>query len=245
MISTHWYYMLVNLGCLIVPFFAGFHPRLQFHKQWKRFFPAVAAMMCLFIPWDIYFTVNSIWGFNTEYTTGIFLLRLPIEEWLFFVCIPYACIFTYHCFQILMKQVPFEKALHLLAWALAITSLIVAFCFTGRWYTYTAHLLCGIILLVHLLRRTTWLTRFVFMYLVILPAFIASNGILTGITFWKYPFLNHHPENIAEKIVWYDNAHNLQVRLFSIPLDDIAYGLVMLLIPVTIYEVFKTRLRRV
>lgn len=58
-------------------------------------------MMLLFIPWDVWFTHLGIWGFNTGHLVGISLLGLPLEEWLFFICIPYACVYTYHCFRAL------------------------------------------------------------------------------------------------------------------------------------------------
>ena len=45
--------------------------------------------MGVFIPWDIIFTINEIWGFNPDYLKGAKILSLPYEEWLFFICIPY------------------------------------------------------------------------------------------------------------------------------------------------------------
>src|SRR5690606_14166341 len=101
---------------------------------------------------------------------------------------------------------------------------------------------CGIFLLVHLLiLKSRYLNRFMFMYLVILIPFIATNGILTGLDFWKYDLLNLDPQSVNDQIVWYDNSENLGIRLFSIPIDDISYGLTMLLLVTTIYEAFSAK----
>lgn len=235
--STKWYYIFVNLACFVVPFIFSFHPKLKFYLKWKAFILGVLAMMAIFIPWDVYFTSQGIWGFNTKYTTGYFLGNLPIEEWFFFMCIPYACLFTYHCIGVLIKNVPFGIFLKILAWCFAVGSLVIAVIYHKRWYTFTAHLLCGIFLLAHLLwLKSRYLTRFMFVFILILPFFLASNGVLTGVDFWNYPFINTNPEAITEKIVWYNNAHNLGVRLFTMPVDDLAYGLTMLLLCVTVFE---------
>lgn len=237
MISTHCYYLLVDLGCFLVPFLFSFHPKLRFHRNWSSFFPALLAMMCVFITWDVWFTHEGIWGFNPKYNSGIYIAGLPLEEWLFFVCIPYACVFTYHCFGLLVRNIPFDRFFKLLAWCTAFASIAVAVIFHDRWYTFSAHLFCGLLLLVHLtVLKSAYIQRFFFMFIVVFPAFLTSNGILTGVDFWNYSFLNTNPEAVTEKIVWYDNSHNLGVRLFSMPVDDIAYGLTMLLLVTGVYE---------
>jgi len=235
--STHWYYILVNLGCFIVPFIFSFHPKLLFYKQWKAFLAGIAVMMLVFIPWDIFFTENGIWGFNTKYTSGIFIGNLPLEEWLFFICIPYAYTFTYHCIKVLVRQVPLSQLFHILAWISALGSLAIAVLHYQKWYTFTAHLFCGLFLLAHLLvLKSNYLSRFMLVFVIIFLPFIISNGILTGIDFWNYDFINTSPEGIREKIVWYDNSHNLGLRLFTMPADDVAYGLTMLLVTATVFE---------
>jgi len=240
--TSNLYYLFVNLGCIIVPFLFSFHPRLNFYKKWKVFIAGAVAMMAVFIPWDIYFTHIGVWGFNPNYLIGYYIGGIPIEEWLFFICIPYACLFTYHCFKILIKEEPTPYLMKPLLWLSMIGSLVIAAIYHDRLYTFTSHLFCGIFLMVHLLiLKSRYLNRFMFMYLVILIPFIATNGILTGLDFWKYDLLNLDPQSVNDQIVWYDNSENMGVRLFSIPIDDISYGLTMLLLVTTIYEAFSAK----
>lgn len=235
--DTHYYYMAVNLGCISVPFIFSFHPKLNFYKNWKALIAGIVTMMAIFIPWDIYFTAQGIWGFNPKYVTGTFIFGLPLEEWLFFICIPYACVFTYSCMKIFLPANFDSALLRGLLYLTCFTFLIVAALHTDRWYTFTAHILSGLFLALHLfIFKSRYLPTFMLTFVIILVPFLASNGVLTGVTFWDYPFFNFDVENISEKIVAYNNDHNLRFRLFSMPADDISYGLFMLLLTTTIYE---------
>ncbi len=235
--NPHYYYMLVNLSCVGVPFLFSFHPRLKFYLKWKYFAVGALFMGALFIPWDIFFTHKGIWGFNDKYTIGFKIINLPIEEWLFFICIPYACCFTYHCLPLLIKKPPSNKLGKALALTTAILALAIAFTHVGQWYTFAAHFLCAAFLLLHLfVFKSNYLHWFFLMYIIILVPFLTSNGVLTGVEFWNYAFFNFDVDAITEKIVWYNNDHNLRFRLFSMPADDLAYGMLMLLLTITGYE---------
>lgn len=238
--NSHYLYLAVVLGCFMIPFLFSFHPSLQFHKKWKELSKGLVVMMAFFIPWDIYFTSLGIWGFSEDYTIGIKIFHLPLEEWLFFICIPYACVFTYHCMKFFFKKEPFPIASRYLAFLMACIFMIVAFVYTNRWYTFSAHLLSGSFLLLHLfVFRSKYLGWYMLTFVLISPLFLMSNGVLTGITFWEYPFLNDEVHNIANSIVWYNNDHNIQFRLFTMPIDDVAYGMLMLLLTTTGYEKFQ------
>ncbi|HET9486859.1 MAG TPA: lycopene cyclase domain-containing protein, partial [Chryseosolibacter sp.] len=65
--------------------------------------------------------------------------------------------------------------------------------------------------------------RFYFAFGVILIPFFIVNGILTG-------------SFIDEPVVWYNNTENLGIRLGTVPLEDVVYGMLMLLVPITIWE---------
>ena len=60
-------YLLLDIGSLSLPLLFSFHPKLQFYKKWKALFLSIFIMMLIFIPWDVIFTKNGIWGFNEAY----------------------------------------------------------------------------------------------------------------------------------------------------------------------------------
>ena len=72
-------------------------------------------------------------------------------------------------------------------------------------------------------------------------AVCASNGVLTGLDFWSYPFLHNEPDAIADHIVWYNNEENSGWRLFTMPVDDLLYGMLLIGINVSLFEAFSAR----
>jgi lycopene cyclase domain-containing protein len=99
----HLTYLLINFFSAIVPFLFSFYPAIRFNKQFKAFFVGNLIASTFFIAWDVLFTAQNVWGFNYAYTFGFKLFNLPVEEVLFFVFIPFACVFTYHCLNTFYK----------------------------------------------------------------------------------------------------------------------------------------------
>jgi len=223
------YYLWINLLSISVPLIVSFDHRLRFHRNWKFLFPAMLATMTVFIPWDVYKTDSGVWGFNPDYLQGYYIINLPVEEWLFFIAIPYACLFTYHSFGYLIKKDylgPYAKAITA---ALILILLIVAVLNPMRTYTFVTFLAAAVFLTFHLfVFRADYLGRFYVMYFATLIPFFIVNGALTG-------------SFTPEPVVWYDNTRNLGIRLGTIPVEDSVYGLLMLLMNTTVYEWLRSR----
>ena len=174
-------------------------------------------MMAVFIPWDIAFTVNGFWGFNPAYLSGIEFLSLPLEEWLFFICIPYACIFTHYALLELFPNFSFsERTIDIIIISLLTILTIVLWYYYDRWYTLVNFIYGLIVLGIGYNYFRNKLQPFLATYLIILIPFFLINGILTG-------------TGIEDQVVWYNNNENLGIRMLTIPVEDTIYNLGMLL----------------
>jgi lycopene cyclase domain-containing protein len=181
--------------------------------------------------WDEIFTRAGVWGFNPRYLSGIYILSLPLEEVLFFFCIPYACIFTYFALNNLVEKDYLYPHHELISSALVFLLLIAGGYFMHRLYTGVTFILTGLFLAYQMLKlRPRYMGRFYFAFLFILIPFFIVNGILTG------SFLD-------EPVVWYNNNQNLGIRFGTIPVEDTFYGMLMILCGITIAETLEERAR--
>ncbi len=215
-------YLLINIGTISIPFLASFYPKHSFYKQWKNYFIANTIVASLFILWDIFFTQIGVWGFNERYLLGIKLINIPIEEVLFFFCIPYASVFVYFSLQYLIKQNPLQNSHRFVTLVLALGLGITGLFFWDRWYTSVTFLLTSLYLLYNYFRKAD-LSRIYFSYMVTLIFFFIVNGILTG-------------SFIEEPVVWYNDMENLGIRMGTIPFEDIFYGFLLLASIIQIFE---------
>lgn len=220
-------YLLVNFFTIIIPFIFSFHPKLQFHKQWRAFFPALIISALVFIIWDAWFTRLGVWHFNPKYVTGINLVNLPLEEVLFFICIPYACVFTYHCLNRFYNFSWNQNTENLVTVLLSISALAIGVLSIGKLYTsYTFISLALLCLILRFGFQVRWLSTAFSIYALLLFPFFIVNGILTG-------------TGLEEPVVLYNNEENLGIRLLTIPVEDIFYGLELFLLNVALFFMFK------
>lgn len=226
--NPHYTYLMVDAGCLIMPLLLSFHPRLNFYKQWRFFLLPCLVTALFFLVWDALYTHLGIWGFNPDYVCGIYVLKMPIEELLFFICIPFACVFSYHVFSVLWQFNFFNEAARGFYISLSVLLLIAGLFFIDKLYTGVTFLLLSVMIAFLLYKRVQFLSTFFFCFLFILIPFMASNGVLTG-------------SFLGRTIVWYDNNENLGIRLLTIPVEDIFYAMLLLLMNVYGFECMKRR----
>ncbi|MGV3504118.1 MAG: lycopene cyclase domain-containing protein [Adhaeribacter sp.] len=218
-------YLYLNLFTIFFPFIFSFDKRVHFYTYWRHLFPAMAGNAAVFITWDALFTRQGVWGFNPDYLLGLNLFGLPLEEVLFFVTVPYACVFIYEVLNAYVARDWLQPYAKKISWLLLAGVLVLGLLFLPRLYTSVT---CGV--LAGLLGWHLWLLgdqvlgRFYLAYLVHLLPFLLVNGVLTAIP-----------------IVWYADAYNLGIRLYTIPAEDTLYSMAMLLLTITAYEWGKRR----
>jgi lycopene cyclase domain-containing protein len=228
-LNSKYLYLTLNIVSFTVPFLFSFYPKANFSKKWKYVFPGIIITAIIFIAWDEVFTQMGVWGFNENYTTGIKILSLPLEEVLFFICIPYACLFTYFALNHLVERDHLFPHQEIISSVIIVLSLVLGMYFMNRAYTGVTFVLTGLFLSWHLLKlRPRYMGRFYFAFIFILIPFFLVNGILTG-------------SFIDEPVVWYNNDETLGIRVGTIPVEDAFYGLLMILMSITISEELERR----
>lgn len=225
---------LILLACSIaIPIILSFDKKLKFYKRWKIILPSIIIVALIFIVFDIYLTKLGVWGFNPRYHSNILLFNLPLEEWLFFLIIPYASIFIHFSFVLYFPGVKLNSGTaKILSVALFIIIIIILLLNADKTYTLYSCCLVLIALLLSFFDKTKMINIYYITFLLILVPFFIVNAILTG-------------SLIQEEVVWYNNAENLGIRILTIPAEDFGYafGLILLnlLMINNLEKAFKTK----
>jgi lycopene cyclase domain-containing protein len=179
---------------------------------------SIALVMLLFIPWDAYFTHRGYWGFNEAYLAGPQWLGLPMEEWLFFVVVPFSSLFIYRVFNY-FKPVGFSERMTRSIWQFLIAfSVTMAILHQEKAYPLmTFGILAPVLWLAPRVIGFEKLGLLFRAYAVVLVPFLMTNGILTG-------------GLTTEPIVWYNDAENMGIRIWTIPFEDAFYGFLLILL---------------
>ena len=230
--ETKYWYLIINISAFFFPFVLSFDKKVHFYKKWRFLFPAIGIVGAFFILWDVYFTHLGIWGFNARYFNYT-LLGLPLGEWLFFITVPYCCVFVHECLLCYFSTDPLKKYDRAIGITLVGFFLLIGLLNATKAYTaWTFLLAAGFVAFHYYALPNHYRTRFYIAYLICLIPFVLVNGILTGA-------FNEEP------VVIYNNAHNSQhflgTRLLTIPYDDVFYGFLLIFMNVTLYERAKAK----
>jgi lycopene cyclase domain-containing protein len=227
-LNNHYTYFLILAASLAGPLVLSFDKKVAFYKNWKYLFPAMIIPALLYIIWDIYFVSKGVWHFNEDYITGAKLFNLPVEEALFFLLVPYCCVFIYACIRSYFPQLKNKKWADVFLLLLAINLLLAGIIHYDKYYTGWTFIAIGIfILLLYLFRnyfKSFDAVSFIVSYAICLVPFLIVNGFLTSIP-----------------VVLYNNAENLGIRIYTIPFEDVFYGMLLILMNIVLYEKLKSR----
>lgn len=225
-------YLWLNIGSIAVPLLYSFHPKLQLYKKFHWLLLSLMLTMGVFIPWDVIFTINGVWGFNSDYFLGVEILSLPFEEWLFFICIPFACVFTHYAVLLYFPNLKLKKVTtKAISISLVLILFVLALVNYDKWYTLVNFSLAIPLTWLVYKYNPQLLQHFLLTFLVMLIPFFIVNGVLTGS--W-----------IDNQVVWYNDAENLGIRIGTIPLEDSIYAYSMILMNLFFFEYLCSKFKK-
>ncbi len=211
------------------PFFLSFDKKVAFYELWPGLFAGIFVNAFLFISWDYWFTKLHVWSFNPDYVFDTRLLGMPLEEWAFFIVIPYAGVFIYACLKTYFPGDSFKPFTGFLNYLFIILCLLAIIFFNSRLYTVVNCSLAFILLFVQQYWiKGKYMGYFWMSYFVQLIPFLIVNGILTGAF-------------TANPIVIYNEGEITGWRIKTIPVEDLIYALTCLLLPLSIMELWVKR----
>jgi len=213
-------YLYINLAIIIGPIIISFERRrINYHSKIKSVALSILFVGTAFIAWDALATSRGHWSFNSAYLVGPNFLGLPFEEILFFITVPFSCLFTYEALAYFLKDarlVQLGRLPLIVGPAIALLSLV----FVNKEYTFLAMLSVGIsILVAHKLVKNIFSSRLYWLYIVLTFAFFfVFNYLLTSLP-----------------IVEYSNLAISDLRVTTIPVEDFMFNFSMLTLYLAIH----------
>jgi isorenieratene synthase len=218
-------YLLFDLIVLAGPLVCSFFPVTRFTHRFAAAAIALLAAAPAFVLWDILVTGRH-WDFNPKYVLPLRIAGIPLEEWLFFFTVPFACLYTW---ELVFK--PWRGAREQPpAWLYSSFGLLIpigaALWWQGLEYTALVCFALAIAASIDVALDTKlWGHSRFFGFFVMVNAFtLVFNGYLT-----------------ARPVVLYDAAYQLDLRIYTIPIEDFGFGWALVWIATSVFESVKAR----
>ncbi len=215
-------YLIFNAIVISGPAFFGSLKCCYIWNHWKQMLIAIVIPAIPFLLWDALVT-GAHWHFNPKYVSGIKIINLPIEEILFFITVPFACLFTWEMIIRRAKEKVWNMHWLRLLLYLALPAGIYFFSI-GKQYTGLTLSFIFLANLVDQFLKTNLLfdKRFYFYLLLIVIFTLIFNGYLT----WR-------------PVVTYGVDYQLDFRVITIPVEDFFYGISLLWMNTSLYKYLR------
>jgi lycopene cyclase domain-containing protein len=218
-------YLYLDLLVILFPLLLSFDKKVAYVKKWKYLFPAIFISGCFFVVWDMIFTHMNVWSFNPNYLVGINIGNLPLEEVLFFLVVPFSCVFVYEVLIAYLKTTISNETALKINLLFLIFFIFFGLYFNNKIYTLFQCLFLVILMVLHQkFFKANYLGWFYLTFAICLVPFLLMNGYLTALP-----------------IVIYNDYFNSGIRIGTIPIEDSFYCLLLLLLNITVYEYLKRK----
>ena len=218
-------YLLLDALIILFPLILSFKWKFKYYTFYKPLFTSIFLVGLIYIIWDAIVTSRGDWWFNHTYLSGIEIIGLPLEEIMFFIVVPYSCIFIYENLVHFMgeKKIFFNKWFYLFLSGIFI---ILGIIYYHQDYTILAMFSCALFFIIATIFYPTILKmRNYWLYIIIsFVPFIIFNYLLTSLI-----------------VVYYKPNAIWGIRITTIPLEDFFYNFAMLSFYLMIYIYFKNK----
>ena len=218
-------YLWILVGIAAVPLLLSFDKKVHYVSSWPAVFGAAGLVGAVYIGWDILKTEADVWGFVDRYAGTFRILGLPLPEILFFLVVPFSCIFIYQVVRAYFKER--TRNIPRWIWYIAAAVLVVlAVVFRAQVYTLTVLLSVAVFFALTAAARPDLLGSRHFWLAVLLTyvPFLVFNGLLTAIP-----------------IVIYNDLENWGIRVYTIPLEDFFYSFSLLGFNFLVFRLLRRR----
>jgi lycopene cyclase domain-containing protein len=201
-------YLLINIIIISIPILLTFAPKVYYYRKIGPLLFSILIVSSLFIIWDALATARGDWAFNDAYIGKQSIFVLPLEEVLFFITVPYSCIFLYETFRTYLKdtKIFYNRAIYGM---LAVVCFAAAAIFIDKAYTATVLIMTGALLTNGFLCcRSMFSSGLYWLYILVCTILFAIfNHILTSLP-----------------VVTYSSQAIIGIRVGTIPIEDFFYN---------------------
>ncbi|UCG00025.1 MAG: lycopene cyclase domain-containing protein [Spirochaetaceae bacterium] len=205
-------YLWILLGIAAVPLVLSFDRKVHYVSRWPAVFAAAGIVGVVYVAWDILKTEAEVWSFAERYAGSFKILGLPLPEILFFLVVPFSCIFIYEVVRAYFK----EHIVRIPRWiwfTAAAVLVVLAMIFRSQLYTLTVLLSVAV---------------FFALAAAVRPGLLGSRQFWLALLLTYVPFLIFNGLLTAIPVVIYNNAENWGIRVYTIPLEDFFYSFSLL-----------------
>lgn len=90
-----WQYAAALAACVLITLPLEVVLGARVYRRPARLALTLAPVVVVFAAWDLLAARRGHWWWSTDQVTGVRLLGLPLEEWLFFLVVPICAVLTY------------------------------------------------------------------------------------------------------------------------------------------------------
>jgi len=193
---------------------------IKFHTKIKPLLVSLLIVGIFFIAWDILATSRGHWSFNPIYINETTFMGLPIEEILFFVTVPYSCLFVFDSILHFVEDKRLFSPKRWIFYTIGVLITLSAVAFYGKEYTFLAIISVGLtFLFVSVVDLKLFSSRAYWIYTFLtLTLFLLFNYILT-----------------STPVVLYSQNAISGFRITTIPIEDFLFNYSMLTSYLTVY----------